>query len=244
MESLRNYIDLRHKYIHLFKTLAEEDVPLDVKKLIFEKLETVPIPLYHQFDKSINAILSNMKFNKIANLKLTPDAYHLLNYILVVFINDLVSKVKLVVNYRMAKRIIAQDFEYVFGVYPKKDSKLIIDMIEDGQDALQNYEENKNLKGRRGDKAHTLIEPSVVEHEIKNCLHQEVDYVRKGKVVYMDDVQVGKESIIYLTGALDKFVETILVSSLTNKKMLHADDILAGCENNEEIQSLLLDLFL
>lgn len=110
--SLKKYIDTRDKYIHLFKELDREDIPKDVKNYILNFLD-YNIEIYHTFDKDIDNIMKNT--NK--NYQLTIDSYHLLNYLIYLFIEKTIKDSVTVMEHSRRKTITSDDLDYSLGIY-------------------------------------------------------------------------------------------------------------------------------
>lgn len=242
IRSLKDYVDKREKYITLFEILNDNDVPKDVRNEILSHVDNLEVPLYQDFNKGIKNILTYIKDQKKGVHKLTPDAYHLLNYIIVVFINDLIHKSEIIVAHHRKRRLSADDVEYVLGIYPRKNSKLIKYMINNAQYNVKHYIESKDIKERQSQavRADTLIDPPKVEKYVKLIIKKDTII---GKYTYKNDIeQIEPKAIIYITGVLDTLIENIILSS--TKTDLNADDILKAIDGNIEIKSLLLELFI
>lgn len=236
LSQLKEYLLLREKYITIYSILNQHNLPQDILQYI-TLFNDLNITLYHDFDKDIKSILNYVKSRRT----LTPDAYDLLNYIIVVFINTIIRQSIVIMEYGRRKRITSNDIEYALGLYPLKNSVLINAMIQNGHDSVENV---KQGSGSRATKADTLMSPPTVEKYIRLYLKPIDDKIKNVNKKYdwsMRDIQVEKNAVIYLTGVTDGLIEKILSINL---KVINADDLLKFCEANLEIKSILLELFI
>lgn len=238
LQSLKEYIDLREKYINLFVILNQNDVPMDVKNYILGFAKKIKIDNYHDFDKSLKLMAENF------NITLTPDALHLLNYILISLIKDITRNAFLVTEYRRAKRLAESDIEYALDIYPRKNSTLVSSMLEAGADVIERLLEQKYTKNKMTKKqvVNTYLDYNVVKKWMNEYFRPMNEKIKKANRKYSwdtEDVQIQANAHIYLSAALDVFIETILS---TTKGVVTADDVLKACQPIE-IKSILLELF-
>ncbi len=237
LQSLKEYIDLREKYINLFIILNQNGVPMDVKNYILEFAKKIKIDNYHDFDKSLKLIAQNL------NITLTPDSLHLLNYILISLIKDITRNAFLITEYRRAKRLSESDIEYALEIYPRKNSKLVSSMLEAGAAVIERLLEQKYTKNKITKKqvVNTDIDYNVVKKWMNEYFRPMNEKIQKANKKYswdMTDVQIQANAHIYLSAALEVFVESIL----NTKGVVTADDVLKACQSIE-IKSILLELF-
>jgi hypothetical protein len=237
---LKKYFELREKYINLFATLEQHAVPNDVKNYIYSfakelKNMGIDIEIYNDFDADIKEIAKDMK------ITLTKDAYHLLNYILVLMIKDITRKAFIITEHRRAKRLASLDIEHAMELYLMKNSKLQKAMLENGAfiyDTVQAQgKKTKIIK-------ELYFNPEHVKKYMRDYFKPIDEKIRKANKKYswdMEDVQIEAFAPIYLAAVIDIFITTILKSLKNNA---NADDILQAMEENEEIRTMLLELYL
>lgn len=224
---LKKFLTTRDKYINLFMILSRYDVPMDVKNYIIGF-----IPLNIEIDDDFT------KDIKLISKTVSKDACFLLNYILVVFINEIVHKAYTVTEHRRAKRLKALDVEYALGIYPYKNSTLIKQMMENGaniNDRLLDYKYNKSTSKKKA--IHLKIDYNTVNKHINKYFRPIKTTTIKKKYNYLEDVQIEANVSIYLAAVLEILIEKMLFNNN------NADDILKTCNQDIEIKSLFVALF-
>lgn len=239
IQALKIFIDTREKYIHLFAALDQENVPYDVKKYILEIANELKMEIYNEFDNGLKLMAKNLK------IKLTPDALYLLNYIIHVLIEDIITKSFTITQHRRAKRINIMDVEYALGVYPLKNSKLIQSMIKNGNKTIARvleYKEEKTKKLTKAQTVNTYFNYTAIKRVIDTMINpHRYQTIKKGRKYKYNDIQLDTNIGIYMAALLDIFIKKLLL--LSNDKTVTADVILNIIESNIEFRSFLLELF-
>ena len=242
LTDLSHYIIEREKYINLFKILNRYDVIRDIKTHILS-YAPIKVNVIKDFDKNIKSILTYIKDDQKLNYKLTVDAYHFLNFLIIGFIHKLELQSITIMEHCRRKRLIKEDVEYSMGLV--SESKLLSKIMNSANDNVNQFnhsQENKIGRQSRSFAADTLIDPPKVQkwmlitHPIKPVV-----WTRKNKKYIEDKIQVEKQSIIYITGILDTLIEQMILQN--NESILNIDDLLQSSNNNMTLKHLLLDLF-
>ena len=215
-QALKSYLENRAVNIETLRTLKEKGLPLEISEYIVSYVDR-NIPVYNTFDKDINNILKSLKYKN----KLSVDAYHLLNYIIYIFINKTIHDAIIVTVHSRRHTLRAGDIDYALGIYTDKPTGLINSMRKAGNEAINDFTIKSNF-------VRLHVEP-IVRNNMKNSYSTS---------------QLSKDSMPYLLAVMEVFVRRILKSSIKNKGLLTADDILTGIENNNNLKIMLLDLFI
>lgn len=158
-------------------------------------------------------------------------------------IKDITRKAFLITEHRRAKRLISLDIEHTIELYPMKNSKLQKSMLENGVFIYDNMQ-------AQGKKTKIIKElyfnPEHVKKYMRDYFKPIDEKIKKANKKYgwdMEDVQIEAFAPIYLAAVIDIFITTVL-KTFKGMKNVNADDILQAMEENEEIRTMLLELYL
>ena len=224
---LRSYLETREKYIDFFKQLDQEGIPRDVKGHILTFINN-NVETYNLFDKDIDNIMSELKYNKY---NLSIDSYHIINYLIYIFIQKTIIDSNIVMEHSRRCTMKADDVDYSLDIYTKKPSKLINKMKVAGQQITDIYEPRE----------------SIIKTNHVNTVVRDINTDKKlAKQKYYRFTRISKDVVPYLTVALDVLVTEILKSVKKNRntKLITADDILLALETNNDLRTIFLELFI
>lgn len=244
MLDLKQYLKERDNYINLFEILNANDVPQDIRNYILDFNKKLNVPLYHQFDKGIKEILKDINNKYI----LTVDAYHLLNYMIRIFIEGVTKNAENVVAYTSTKVLKPDDIKYALGIYTKHPTKLINEMIERGHYNVGMYTEANKEGTKVKTAANTYIKTSIIENILREFILKDV-YNRKGKTITNFHYKLNVHTDIFLAAVVDVLIQEILLSAIKivkkqKKEMINADDIIEGMKHNNYLKVIFLELFI
>ena len=225
--SLKSYLDTREKYMDFFKQLDQEGIPRDVKGYILTFINN-NVETYNLFDKDINNIMMQLKYNKY---KLSIDSYHIINYLIYIFIQKTIRDANTVMQHVRRKTLMADDLDYALGIYPQNPSKLINKMKIAGQETTDINEPREPITNTN------LVDTVVRDYNID---------LANSKRSHNYKARISKPVFSYLAAALDVLVTEILKSVKKNRntKLITADDILLALENNNDLRTIFLELFI
>jgi hypothetical protein len=223
LTSLKDYIKLRDKYITFFIAMRQNDMPQDVIGYIVNMLPQ-SLPKLTKFNKDIKDIAA------YKNIKLTPDTYYLLNFIIQVFLYKTIQNARLISQYRRVHLTNTKDIEYALGIYHKEGLDLTDILIKAGDKALNKFNENTSDRSYKV-RANVLITPITI-----------ANIILMKKVTHRDPIKTTANVSIFLAGVIEKLITYII--KMTGKNNIHVDAIIEAIHTDNDLHIMFLDLYI
>jgi hypothetical protein len=237
MANVKSYLDKSDKYVTAYLSL-KDNLPVDVINHI-TKIDIGKDIVKSKviFDKGIYDLVVTLK----PKTMLDTYAMDLVNNLIIVFLEDVYYKADTVTQYRRAKLITPDDFDYIITGFTQENKNLVSKMSKSGYKAIEyfeTYEKRKNEKISRSVRANVFTDPPKIEIVLRPLVD---DY----NYNYNYNFSFNKLVPIYLAGALDVLIKNIIMTArqYSNDKTVTINTIVTAIRGDLNLRHLFIKIF-